>query len=1043
MSSNALDITTSRRPQTSGAISHNATPRDRLEELHAASRLALRATLRTSLHMTLFAALLALLASCGGASLAKVTQTSGAVLSTDKPSEDRMLPVKAPKLTVALMRGAALARPSGQARFAPLPLGQGARNIVAIRGGESPCLITLGSGPHHARGKLWLRAGAELAWGQTTAGEVRLRLLRGEARLSLFSVTPPARLQVGKTWVGVGGQDILIARNGRGVHVTPTALDVDAAEWTLALLEATRPVGVGSLSVRRHATGRDADARAHLALASLKVNATTVGDVAEVRVEHVFHNDSAERLEGTFRFPLPEGASLLGLAMEIDGKLRSGELVARDKARRVYEAIVDEMRDPALLEWEQGQIFKLRVFPIEPHKDKRVVLRYLAPLATAPANPQHRVFRYDTAAPGMQRAIPHFSLVVDGKRVIDTRGFSPGRSLEVALPDGDRGARHETRADGVYTALRLVPNWRALVAGVHGKGVAGNATQSSLTSISTISPAAPRDLVVVVDTSRSALETHDLAIAATKTLLASLTSRDRFLVIAADVTARDQAPAFVPMSHEALPAAVSFLRGIEADGATDLAATLRHIGTKLRDRKDKNRRAQIVYIGDGTPTWGITARTALTRLTAGALDATPLHALVLGRGTNSELLASLAAQQGGRLVRARRPHDVRRLALALSRPEALRLRNVTIRAGENDEIFPHQMPTVFFGEAMSVLVRTPAGHASPKHLTLSARLDGHPVILDIPVKAPREAPHVAHRWARAKLVALRATDADKKTLIATSLRYGVMCKHTAFLVLESEAAYKRWGIARSKHTATPKSGANAPKISGGDLESLGARRARLSPNQLQPGDPEVRIPAPADAKRVVVVFPFGVTKIAHYETALRAWTVRFLVAHGTPDGTYHVVVRVTHADDRVEILRLSYVVDSQAPWVTLRLRKTRHGYRVIATQRVSKRALIAAQTRQDKAQAGGAIVTEGGVTQLQARIIQDAYRVDVRLPTGKVLRLYRHRKLGHFSRIWRLKHPIDGPVDLRVVAVDRAYNRRVETLRFDPETNTLTRLEVR
>ena len=89
---------------------------------------------------------------------------------------------------------------------------------------------------------------------------------------------------------------------------------------------------------------------------------------------------ASERLEGTFRFPLPEGASLVGLAMEIDGKMMEGELVESDKARKTYETIVDEMRDPALLEWEHGTTFKLRVFPIEPHEDKRIVIRYVAPL---------------------------------------------------------------------------------------------------------------------------------------------------------------------------------------------------------------------------------------------------------------------------------------------------------------------------------------------------------------------------------------------------------------------------------------------------------------------------------------------------------------------------------------------------------------------------------------------------------------------------------------------------------------------------------------
>jgi hypothetical protein len=135
-------------------------------------------------------------------------------------------------------------------------------------------------------------------------------------------------------------------------------------------------VGQGSLEARGEKTGKT-----KLALERLSVDAVTTGDVAEMKIEHVFRNDSDEQLEGTFRFPLPEGAMLTGLSMEIDGKLMDGELVERDKARKAYEAVVDQMLDPALLEWENGQTFKLRVFPIEAKRTKRVVLTLVAPLS--------------------------------------------------------------------------------------------------------------------------------------------------------------------------------------------------------------------------------------------------------------------------------------------------------------------------------------------------------------------------------------------------------------------------------------------------------------------------------------------------------------------------------------------------------------------------------------------------------------------------------------------------------------------------------------
>ncbi len=124
--------------------------------------------------------------------------------------------------------------------------------------------------------------------------------------------------------------------------------------------------GEGSLEVHGEKT-----AKARLAIERLDISAETSGDVAETTVEHVFRNGTDERLEGTFRFPLPDGAMITRLALEIDGKLVDGELVERDKARKAYEEVVDQMLDPALLEWESGHTFKLRVFPIEPEKTTR------------------------------------------------------------------------------------------------------------------------------------------------------------------------------------------------------------------------------------------------------------------------------------------------------------------------------------------------------------------------------------------------------------------------------------------------------------------------------------------------------------------------------------------------------------------------------------------------------------------------------------------------------------------------------------------------
>ncbi|MCA9065857.1 MAG: hypothetical protein KDA96_22470, partial [Planctomycetaceae bacterium] len=106
-------------------------------------------------------------------------------------------------------------------------------------------------------------------------------------------------------------------------------------------------------------------------------------------IEESFVNNTAARLEGQFHFPLPHDASISGFGMWVGGQLIEADVVERQRAREIYETILRENRDPGLLEWEGGNIFKARVFPIEAHSEKRIRITYTQTLPL-----QHGAMRY-------------------------------------------------------------------------------------------------------------------------------------------------------------------------------------------------------------------------------------------------------------------------------------------------------------------------------------------------------------------------------------------------------------------------------------------------------------------------------------------------------------------------------------------------------------------------------------------------------------------------------------------------------------------------
>src|SRR5512139_319931 len=98
--------------------------------------------------------------------------------------------------------------------------------------------------------------------------------------------------------------------------------------------------------------------------------------VARTTIDQTFFNADVRQLEGVYQFPLPQGAAISRLGMYVDGQLMEAAVVDRDRGRNIYEGIVYQRRDPALLEWMSGSTFKMRVFPLPGRTEKRIFLSY-------------------------------------------------------------------------------------------------------------------------------------------------------------------------------------------------------------------------------------------------------------------------------------------------------------------------------------------------------------------------------------------------------------------------------------------------------------------------------------------------------------------------------------------------------------------------------------------------------------------------------------------------------------------------------------------
>ena len=718
------------------------------------------------------------------------------------------------------------------------------------------------------------------------------------------------------------------------------------------------PGGLGAIQTRN-----DRGEVGKLAVAKVAVTAKQAGDFAEVSVEHTFVSAADVALEGTFRFPMPDGAIVTGLAMMVNGKMIDGELVENEKARKVYEEIVDTMQDPVLLEWEHGTTFKMRVFPIEPKQPKVVTMRYLVPLQKQGRSGELS-FVQGTRAIDDADKIPELRIEWNGKTVFDKKDLERGAPLSFAASPSAPALR-EVLSDATYTSVRVSPDW---------------------TKVGANDKAARKNWIIVSDTSRSSLEERKLELASLRSVIEGLPKDSRFIVATSDLEVHAQTD-FAPVTQSSVEAAVRFVSETEPDGATDLGLMLgksAELAAKVGAQD-----AAVIYLGDCEASWGTTETPALRKLAATLLPKTPLYPIVLGGSADAETARELASATSGRMLRARTPEDLTRFVRSLGKAPK-RLSDVEVVQVPGSVILPAGKSTLDEGEELVALIRTEKGAPAPTTVTLKGRAGEAEIQLPVLV-APTEAAHVARRFGSAWVRELEKNQKPKEEIVSASKAFSVMSKHTSFLVLDSEEAYAAHNIARKAARAAD----GAPRVA-----SIDGDGANISLDRIQPGDPEIMVSAPRDAARVIVILPTGEVKNASYDPDANggrgAWMVRFLVDQDTREGTYDAEAIVFFGDGRKESHQVHYTVDKTAP-------------------------VLDVQVRPAIGKAPGTWQID--VTQKAPKIEVDVRRVEAQMPDGTLLELTAIR-WGEFRGFWKPSTDLGSlpSPSIHVVGFDSALN---------------------
>jgi Ca-activated chloride channel family protein len=600
-----------------------------------------------------------------------------------------------------------------------------------------------------------------------------------------------------------------------------------------------------------------------------RVSVLIEDQIAVTRVEQEFYNQHDWEVEGTYIFPVPEGASLSRFVLWVDGQAIEGEILTADEARSIYETIVRERRDPALLEYIGTGAVQARIYPIPPGGSRKIELEY-SQVVEQESGLVRYVYPLNTEKFSAQR-LQDCSVRIEIKSSLPLRSvYSPTHQDRIyverdgdyrailgyeeydVLPDGDFELIYSMAEEQISLNLLAYPD-PAGELGLFREGYFLLMAAPSVEADRII----PRDIVLVLDTSGS-MEGDKLfqAKEAARYVLSHLNPEDRFNVVAFSTGVKRFAADLQPVSRASL--AIDWFENMPALGGTNINLALLDAVSLRNPTEDSSgdRPMVLLFLTDGLPTEGVTEISQILANTHhNSTSYLRLFAFGVGDDVNTELLDSLASDNGG-LVNYVRPNErideeVSSLYAKIQSPV---LSDLELNFGnvQVEEIYPPSLPDLFSGTQLLVAgrFRLDSNQSGRTEVSLTGMVNGERQVYQKRVDFLEDFnddgtnSFIPRLWAARKigylLNQIRYQGENSEwvdAVIKLSLRYGIITPYTSFLVQEDDIfSEEGWSDAAeelARDYAGPSVGADA--VEKAESES-NLRSAESVPQPINPSD---------------------------------------------------------------------------------------------------------------------------------------------------------------------------------------------------------------
>ena len=542
-----------------------------------------------------------------------------------------------------------------------------------------------------------------------------------------------------------------------------------------------------------------------------RVNVEISDQIAHTSIDMKFENEGNTLAEGTWVFPLPLNASVDSLTMYINDTPIEAKILDAREARSIYDQIVRQYRDPALLEYVGTQAIQANIFPIPPGETRRITLSYTQALSVDNGL-IHYVYPFDVTKLTSARPVDEASISVNvsGNDPISNI-YSPSHSIVISrAADTDKAFRVG------WEQSRYIPDQDfSLYYGIASKTVNVNlltyresANEDGYFMLLVQPPVTPpdeaivpRDLIIVLDQSGSMDgDKWKQAQQAAEFVLNHLNSRDRFNVILFSTGWRVFSNSLE--SSSAAQDAINWINGQYADGGTDINGAL----TTALEMADRERPTTVLFLTDGLPTEGQTdVKTIVDNVNLSARRNISLFAFGVGDDVNTFLLDSLVRDHHGTSSYVRPSERIdEQVASLYNKIGSPVLTDVTLNVSgvTLDSIYPSQpLPDLFAGNQLTIVGRF-HGSADNLDVSLSGKVGGNDQTftysgMNFPSRAGGE-PFVARLWATRRigdlLNSIRLNGENQElidSVVKLSVRFGIITPYTSFLITENDILSQR------------------------------------------------------------------------------------------------------------------------------------------------------------------------------------------------------------------------------------------------------------